>query len=84
MRIPVGERGGVAAWRASDGAVSSVFMPKDTGRGSEGEWLQGEREVKEADQRLEDLDSLRQSLLGEEEKGADEDVQRGGSEREER
>lgn len=80
VRIPVGERGGVAAWRASDGAVSLLFKPKGGGaQGDRGLRIGGggggggEEEERgrgagtEADQRLEDLDSLRQSLLGVEE-----------------
>lgn len=80
MRIPVGERGGVATWRASDGAASLVFMPKDgTGvkqqeQGNVGV-VKGGGSIqvgdgdgsREAQQQLEDLDSLRQSLLGAEE-----------------
>lgn len=89
VRIPVGERGGVAAWRASDGAVSLLFKPKgggggegdrglrngggrgdaDRGRGGGGSGGGGT----EADPRLEDLDSLRQSLLGVEEGREEED-----------
>eukprot|EP00903_Cladosiphon_okamuranus_P010695 g10108.t1 len=68
VRIPVGERGGVAAWRASDGAVSLLFKPKGGGgqgdRGLRNSGGGGDEGGTEADQRLEDLDSLRQSLLG--------------------
>lgn len=75
VRIPVGERGGVAAWRASDGAVSSLYMPKQGERGSGQEWLRGEPDAKEVDERLEDLDSLRQSLLGVEEAQEEGDIE---------
>lgn len=93
VRIPVGERGGVAAWRASDGAVSLLFKPKggagqgDRGLrnggggvgGGGGDEERGRREgATEADQRLEDLDSLRQSLLGVEE-GQEEEEEGSGT-----
>lgn len=81
VRIPVGERGGVAAWRASDGARSALFMPKDPS--AEADQQQQQRlllgppgrvwsaaggpgedgSAKEVDDRLEDIDSLRQGLL---------------------
>lgn len=65
VRIPVGERGGVA--RASDGAASSLFMPKGEERGDGGRFFLKDDMDKDVDGRLEDLDSLRQSLLGVEE-----------------
>ncbi len=75
VRIPVGEQGGVAAWRASDGAASLLFKAKGGGGGQGDRGLRGggggDGEAgrrrgggEEADQSLEDLDSLRQSLLG--------------------
>ena len=88
VRIPVGERGGVAAWRASDGAVSSLFMPKDEDTKPGQEWLRGERKRggrEGSDSGVEDLDSLRQSLLGmeegreEDEGGVEEEKRRDGS-----
>ncbi|CAM9278744.1 unnamed protein product [Ectocarpus sp. 6 AP-2014] len=79
VRIPVGERGGVATWRASDGAVSSLFMPKErrsTDGGEQGEGGEG----RETDRRLEleDLDSLRQSLLSAEDGEEDVRAEAGG------
>lgn len=87
VRIPVGERGGVATWRASDGAASLLFMPRKVeggegdrgsrGGGEVGEGGEGVRGRQEAEETLESLDSLRQSLLG-----AEEGREEVGSERE--
>lgn len=63
VRIPVGEQGGMASWRASEGARSAVFMTREDERN-----LTEERESGEVHARLDDLDSLRQSLLGAEER----------------
>ncbi|CAM9165843.1 unnamed protein product, partial [Ascophyllum nodosum] len=77
VRIPVGER---ASWRGSEGARSTLFLRRDVTRGLERRAVRGgeigigignhkyseeeQGEGTEADERLEDLDSLRQSLLG--------------------
>ena len=77
VRIPVGER---ASWRGSEGARSTLFLRRDVARGLERRAVRGgeigigignhkyseeeQGEGTEADERLEDLDSLRQSLLG--------------------
>lgn len=85
----MGEQGGVAAWRASDGAASLLFKAKGGGggqgdrglRGGGGDGEAGRRRGggEEADQSLEDLDSLRQSLLGVEEGQEDEGIGPGES-----
>lgn len=60
VRIPVGERGSVAAWRASDGTASTIYMPKEETRFLHARDVEVDKEV---DDRLEDLDSLRRGLL---------------------
>lgn len=86
VRIPVGERGGVASWRASDGAKSALFMPKNSdgeslSLGSASVWTSAGWEgnsSKEVDDRLQDLDSLRRGLLSgsnEEDDTAEESVE---------
>lgn len=60
VRIPVGERGSVATWRASDGAASTLFMPKEETRFLHARDVEVDKEVVD---RLDDLDSLRRGLL---------------------
>lgn len=74
VRIPVGEMGSVASWRASEGASSALFMPSKEGdlslnaSGALGSVGYDPELGKEVDERLEDLDSLRQGLLSAQEK----------------
>lgn len=54
----------MASWRASEGARSAIFMPRE----EEKNLIEERESGGEVDARLDDLDSLRQSLLGAEER----------------